>query len=182
MAELIQGKDFVVFFRRVIDQKKQDAGKVRFQTEHTFNSEKEVETTNTKDGVVNSITDGETSGEFTSLAYRESDPDTIVMWKEMRKWFANKDKVECWQVDLGSKREKEGKEVYDVDYYQGYFKNFEISAPSDDKVELSYEMAIDGKGVQGVDALTESQKAAVEAAQYAYHTLAKEAEGSGDLV
>ena len=177
--ELIQGKDLIVFFRRVIDQKKQDAGKVRFQTEHTINSEKEVESTNTKDGVVNSISDGETSGDFTSLAYRETDPDTIVMWKEMRKWFNAKDKVEVWQVDLGSGRAKDGKTVYDVDYYQGYFKNFEISAPSDDKVELSYEMAIDGNGVQAVDSLTETQKAAVEAAQYAYHTLAKETGTTG---
>ncbi|MFI3124857.1 phage major tail protein, TP901-1 family [Streptococcus suis] len=179
--ELIQGKDLIVFFRRVADQKKQDAGKVRFQTEHTINSEKEVETTNTKDGVVNSITDGETSGEFTSLAYREN-VDTVNMWKEMRKWYLAKDKVEVWQVDLGSKRQNGGKEVYDVDYYQGYLKNFEISAPSDDKVELSYEMAMDGNGVQAVDSLTETQKAAVEAAQYAYHTLAKETDVSGSSI
>lgn len=179
---LIQGKDLIVFFRRVADQKKQDAGKVRFQTEHTINSEKEVESTNTKDGVVNSISDGETSGSFTSLAYRESDPDTVLMWKEMRKWFNAKDKVEVWQVDLGSGREVEGKTVYDVDYYQGYLKNFEISAPSDDKVELSYEMAIDGNGVQATDTLTDSQKAAVEAVQYAYHTLAKETDASGVAV
>ncbi|HEL1740170.1 TPA: phage major tail protein, TP901-1 family [Streptococcus suis] len=179
--ELIQGKDLVVFFRRVIDQKKQDAGKVRFQVEHTINSEKEVETTITKDGVVNSITDGETSGDFTSLAYREN-VDTVNMWKEMRKWYLAKDKVEVWQVDLGSKRQHEDKEVYDVDYYQGYFKNFEISAPSDDKVELSYEMTMDGNGVQAVDSLTATQKAAVEAAQYDYHTLAKETEVSGSSV
>lgn len=175
---LIQGKDLIVFFRRVIDQTKQDAGKVRFQTEHTINSEKEVESTSTKDGVVNSISDGETSADFTSLAYREN-IDTVNMWKEMRKWYLAKDKVEVWQVDLGSARVEGGKTVYDVDYYQGYFKNFEISAPSDDKVELSYEMAIDGNGVQAVDSLTETQKAAVEAAQYAYHTLAKETDATG---
>ena len=81
---LIQGKDLIAFFRRVADQKKQDAGKVRFQTEHTINSEKEVESTSTKDGVVNSISDGETSADFTSLAYCEN-VDTVNMWKEMRK-------------------------------------------------------------------------------------------------
>ena len=47
MAELMQGKDYIAFFRRVKDQKKQDAGKVRFQTELTLNAEKEVETTKT---------------------------------------------------------------------------------------------------------------------------------------
>ena len=113
MAELILGKDLMVFFRRVKDQKTQDAAKVRFQTEHTINAEKEVETTKTKDGVVNSISDGEVSGEFVSLAYRE-DGTTTEMWREMRKWFIAGDKVECWQVDLASKRMSGSKEVYDV--------------------------------------------------------------------
>ncbi|MEQ9763259.1 phage major tail protein, TP901-1 family [Streptococcus sp. ZJ151] len=181
MAELIQGKDLIAFFRRVKDQKIQDAGKIRFQTEHTINSEKESESTSTKDGQVNTVIDGENSAEFTSLAYRE-DKDTVNMWKELRKWYNAREKVEFWQVDLGSKREEGGKEVYDVDYFQGYFTNFEISAPSDDKVELSYEYAIDGNGIQATDSLTESQKTAVEAAQYDYHTLAKETEASGEKV
>lgn len=173
MTELVLGKDLMVFFRRVKDQKTQDAAKVRFQTEHTFNAEKEVEATKTKDGVVNSISDGEVSGEFVSLAYRE-DGTTVEMWREMQKWFFAGDKVECWQVDLASKRMSGGKEIYNVEYYQGYLKNFETSAPADDKVELSYEMAIDGNGIISTDSLTEAQKKAVASAQYDYHTLAKE--------
>lgn len=173
MTELILGKDLMVFFRRVKDQKTQDAAKVRFQTEHKINAEKEVETIKTKDGVVNSISDGEVSGEFVSLAYRE-DGTTTEMWREMRKWFIAGDKVECWQADLASKRMSGAKEVYDIEYYQGYLKNFEISAPADDKVELSYEMAIDGNGIISTDSLTEAQKKAVASAQYDYHTLAKE--------
>lgn len=171
MATLINGKDLIVFFRRFEDRATQDAGKVRFQTEHTLNTEKETESTITKDGNVNTITDGESSGEFTSLAYREEDPKTINMWRELRKWYKANDLVEVWQVDLGSK-DKSGK--YDVEYYQGYFSNFEISAPADDKVELSYEMAINGNGIEAKDTLTETQLAAVEAAMYDYHTLAAE--------
>ena len=181
MADLIQGKDYIAFFRRLKDRTKQDAGKVRFQTELTLNAEKEVETTKTKDGVVNSVSDGETSGEFTSLAYRE-DKDTVNMWKEMRKWFRDTDKIEVWIVDIGSKRTEGGKTKYDVEYYQGYFKNFEISAPADDKVELTYEMAIDGNGIIHTDELTASQKLALEASQYEYHTLAKEEAKSGEEV
>ena len=60
MADLIQGKDYIAFFRRLKDRTKQDAGKVRFQTELTLNAEKEVETTKTKDGVGNSVSEGET--------------------------------------------------------------------------------------------------------------------------
>ena len=181
MAELILGKDVVAFFRRYKDRTKQDAGKVRFQSELTINSEKEVESTKTKDGVVNSISDGETSGEFKSLAYRE-DGETVNMWKEMRKWFKAGDKIECWIVDLGSKKEVSGEDKYDVEYYQGYFKNFELSAPADDKVELSYEVAIDGNGILHTDKLTATQKQAVESAQYNYHTLEKETNGEGVAV
>lgn len=178
MADLILGKDVIAFFRRYADRTKQDAGKVRFQSELSIKSEKNVESTKTKDGVVNSISDGETSGEFKSLAYRE-DGDTVNMWKEMRKWFKANDKIECWIVDLGSKKQVEGVDKYDVEYYQGYFKNFELSAPSDDKVELSYEVAIDGNGILHTDKLTETQKQAVASAQYNYHTLEKETDGSG---
>lgn len=181
MPQLIQGKELLVFFRRYKDRQTVDAGKIRFQTEHTINSEKETESTKTKDGVVNTISDGETSGEFTSLAYRE-DTDTVNMWHEMRKWFKDGDRVECWQVDLGSKRMQGSKEVYDVDYYQGYLKNFEISAPADGPVELSYELAVDGNGVTGTDTLTESQKKAVATAQYDYQTLAKLSQETGEGV
>ena len=97
----------------------------------------------------------------------------------MRKWFRNTDKIEVWIVDLASKHEDGGVEKYDVEYYQGFFKNFEISAPADDKVELTYEMAIDGNGVIDTDTLTETQKSAINKAQYEYHTLAKEAEATG---
>jgi len=181
MPELMLGKDYVVFFRRLKDQVKQDAGKVRFQVELTINPEKEIESTKTKDGVVNSISDGETSGEFKSLAYRE-DGDTVNMWKEMRKWFMNNEKIECWVVDIGSVRQSGGKEIYDVEYYQGYFKSFELSAPADDKIELSYEMAINGNGVIHTDSLTDSQKKAIATAQYDYHTLAKETAAAGRSV
>ena len=54
-----------------------------------------------------------------------------------------------------------------------------MSAPADDKVELSYEIAIDGNGILHTDKLTETQKQAVESAQYNYHTLEKETDGTG---
>ena len=46
-------------------------------------------------------------------------------------------------------------------------------------MELSYEVAIDGNGILHTDSLTETQKQAVESAQYNYHTLEKETDGTG---
>ena len=176
MAHTTNGKDRLAFFRLWENRTKDDAARIRFQTEHEVSSEMETDTTTTKDGSVNSIADGENSIEFTSIAYVEDDADTINMWKEMRRWYRAKKLVEAWDVDLSSARENKdtGKTEYDVDYYQGRLTEFSLTAPSDEVVELKYTLTVDGTGVEGKDTLTEAQQAAVEAAQYAYHTLAKE--------
>lgn len=168
--ELILGKDVLAFFRRYKDRATQDAGKIRFQTEHSVSMEKENESEITKDGVVNTITDGENTAEFTSYAYME-DGDTVNMWKELKKWYRAGDLVEFWQVFLGTKNDQD---QYDVEYFQGYFTSFELSASADGKVELTYSFAINGNGVEAKDSLTEKQKAAIKNALYEYHTLAKE--------
>lgn len=90
------------------------------------------------------------------------------MWKELREWFKEGAIVEIWQVDLSSK----SSENYEVDYFQGYFKSFEISAPADGKVELSASYAINGNGAEGKDTLSEDQQQAVSSAQYEYQKMA----------
>lgn len=176
MAELIQGKSFLLFFRRFADAKKQNAAKLRFQTEHSIKMEKETETTKTKDGVVNSLSDGENTIDIKSLAYKE-DENTTATWKELRKWFKAGDIVEAWQVDLTSEKNKE----YEVDYFQGYFKSFEISAPADGKVELSATYAINGNGVEHKDKLTTEQQQAASSAQYEYAKMEATKENSFEM-
>lgn len=173
MAELIQGKSFLLFFRRLADAKTKDAAKLRFQTEHAIKMEKETEATKTKDGIVNALSDGENTVDMSSLAYVE-DTETKAMWKELKAWFKAGDIVEVWQVDLTS--EKSGD--YEVDYFQGYFKSFEISAPADGKVELSATYAINGNGAEGKDKLTEEQQQAASSAQYEYQKMAKNSTSS----
>lgn len=170
MATAINGKDLLVFFRRFADKATVDARRNRFQTEHTVSAEKETNSTTTKDGNLNSIADGESTAEFTSIAYREDGQEVIELWKEMRKWFRDNELVEFWQVDLGSKH---GADLYDVDYYQGHFTSFELSAPADDLVELSFEFAIDARGVEDhEDTLTTEQLQAIQSGMYDYETLA----------
>lgn len=173
MPQAINGKDLLAFFRRFADRATVDARRNRFQTEHTVSAEKETNSTTTKDGPLNSIADGESTAEFTSIAYREDGADVIALWKQMRKWFRDNELVEFWQVDFGSRRTEDGKEVFDVDYYQGKFTSFELSAPADDLVELSFEFAIDGKGVEDhTDTLTAEQLQAIQSGMYDYETLA----------
>lgn len=167
MAELIQGKNFLLFFRKLAEAKSKSAAKLKFQTEHSIKMEKETEATKTKDGVINSLSDGENTIDITSLAYVE-DKKTKAMWKELREWFKEGAIVEIWQVDLSSK----SSENYEVDYFQGYFKSFEISAPADGKVEFSASYAINGNGAEGKDTLSEDQQQAVSSAQYEYQKMA----------
>ena len=176
-AEIINGKDYLSFFRRYADRTKNDAAAIRFMTEVTVKLEKETDSTSTVDGKVSSISDGDNTLDVKSIAYRTENPEVVEMWKQMREWFLNEEVVEVWNVDIKSGKKNSGtsKTEYLVDYFQGKFTEFEMKSAADGKVELSYSYAIDGRGVWNhKDALTDEQELAVKAAQYAYHTLAKE--------
>ena len=175
--EVMDGKDLLTFFRLLKDKKTADASRIRFMTEQTLSMEKETDSQTTVDGIVSSVADGENTIEFSSLAYRDTDAETIEMWKELRNWYLNNETVEVWNVDIKSgKKNVSEKTEYLVDYFQGKFTSFELKAAADGKVELSYSYTIDGKGhFDKKDTLTPEQEAAVAAANYAYNTLAKEA-------
>lgn len=176
-AEIINGKDYLSFFRRYADRSKKDAAAIRFMTEVSVKLEKETDSTSTVDGKVSSVSDGDNTLDVKSIAYRTEDPEVVEMWKQMREWFLNEEVVEIWNVDIKSGKENSDthKTEYLVDYFQGKFTEFEMTSAADGKVELSYSYAIDGRGIWNhKDALTDEQQLAVKAAQYAYHTLAKE--------
>lgn len=175
--EVMDGKDLLTFFRLLKDKKTADASRIRFMTEQTLSMEKETDSQTTVDGIVSSVADGENTIEFSSLAYRDTDTETIEMWKELRNWYLNNETVEVWNVDIKSgKKNGSEKTEYLVDYFQGKFTSFEMKSSADGKVELSYSYTIDGKGLfDKKDTLTPEQEAAVAAANYAYNTLAKEA-------
>ena len=175
--EVMDGKDLLTFFRLLKDKKTADASRIRFMTEQTLSMEKETDSQTTVDGIVSSVADGENTIEFSSLAYRDTDAETIEMWKELRNWYLNNETVEVWNVDIKSgKKNGSEKTEYLVDYFQGKFTSFELKASADGKVELSYSYTIDGKGLfDKKDTLTTEQEAAVAAANYAYNKLAKEA-------
>ncbi|MBF0843830.1 phage major tail protein, TP901-1 family, partial [Streptococcus danieliae] len=59
MAELLLGKNLILFFRDYAERATADASKLRFQVEHTISLEKESEATSTKDGKIVAISDGE---------------------------------------------------------------------------------------------------------------------------
>ena len=174
MAQLISGRNLILFFREYAERANEDGAKLRFQTEHSISFEKESEATLTKDGVINTIADGENTADITPLAYVD-DEGTIETWKTLRNMFRRNALVELWEVDI-TNATADNLEV-DPTYYQGYFTSFEISAPADGQVELSYSFAINGNGVEGTDTLTAEQLEAVQSTLYEYKTI--QATGAG---
>ena len=178
--EVMDGKDLLTFFRLLKEKNTADASRIRFMTEQTLSMEKETDSQTTVDGIVSSVADGENTIEFSALAYRDTDTETIEMWKELRNWYLNNETVEVWNVDIKSGKKNSTQQTeYLVDYFQGKFTSFGLKAAADGKVELSYSFTIDGKGhFDKRDTLTPTQEAAVAAANYAYNKLAK-ATGAG---
>lgn len=170
MAELIQGKNLVLFFRERAKHAEEDGAKLRFQTEHSISKTKETEATATKDGIINSIADGEVTAEVSSLAYND-DKETIETWRKLEDCFDRSALMEMWEVDI-TDATVDNPNV-NATYYQGYFTDFELTAPSDANVELSYSFAINGKGVKGEDILSEEQLNAVQGAIYDYEKIQK---------
>ena len=180
--EVMDGKDLLTFFRLLKEKNTADASRIRFMTEQTLSMEKETDSQTTVDGIVSSVADGENTIEFSALAYRDTDTETIEMWKELRNWYLDNETVEVWNVDIKSGKENSASHQteYLVDYFQGKFTSFELKAAADGKVELSYSFTIDGKGhFDEKDTLTTEQQAAVAAANYAYNKLAKATGGAG---
>ena len=179
--EVMDGKDLLTFFRLLKEKNTADASRIRFMTEQTLSMEKETDSQTTVDGIVSSVADGENTIEFSALAYRDTDTETIEMWKELRNWYLDNETVEVWNVDIKSGKKNSTQQTeYLVDYFQGKFTSFELKAAADGKVELSYSFTIDGKGLfDQKDTLTTEQQAAVAAANYAYNKLAKTAGAAG---
>lgn len=162
---LINGKNMLLFARLYKDRTEQSATKIRFQTEHSIDMGMESDSVVTKDGVMQSITDGDNTIDMSSLAYND-DEETIFGWRYLRdEGFKKKELVEIWQVDLDSLNEGQ----YDVDYFQGYLTSFNLSAPADGNVTLDYTYAINGVGARGTDTVDIE---AIQQALYDYQVMA----------
>ena len=149
MARLISGKDVLALFREYDKRNTEDGTRIRFQSEVSLSEETSVEGTATTDGIYNTVSDGENTAEFTSLAYTE-DTDTIELWKELKNFRRNNTYMEMWIIyNVG--------DTQTAEYMTGYITSFEMSASADGQVELSYSFAIDGNPIEGTETLTDEQ-------------------------
>lgn len=166
--ELLSGRDVIAFMRAKKNETKEDATKIRFATDVSVSWEKETDSVATMDGNVNTVSDGETTLEFTSIAYTD-DEGRLGMWAELHDYYLANERIGSWLVML---TKDDGKDL-DAWYFEGRITSFDMDASADGQVELTMTVSVDGNGVRGTDSLTEAQMDAVNAIDYEYKTLSK---------
>lgn len=142
MVEAVKGQDVILMFRPLTLAGTEAAKKLAFQTEHEVSSSRDVESTPTKDGNIQSLGSIEQEISATSLLTKGS-----AELEAMEDAYENGDVIEVWEADLS----QEGTEAdtFKGKYYQSYMTEFTKTANSEDNVEISMSFAVNGLGQRG---------------------------------
>ncbi len=162
MFEPKKGKDKILMFRMLKDMETKDAAKLALQTEHELSYEREVNTTQTKDGAI--VTDGGMEVTMSISAVASADEVNGMLFEAVKKG----ETLECWEIDLSAKGSAENK--YKALYMRGKLNSWSLPASVEDLVEVETEMNIDGIPQEGEVTLTAEQ---TELILYAFQDLSK---------
>jgi len=168
MAEMQQGRDKILLFRRLADSGT-EAGKLVFQTEHTFSYSVPLDRIVTKDGTIIKV--GELEAEV-SIEAIQAKQDPV---KDMLATAAKKrEKLELWEVTVDEElKNDDGK--YPAVYAQGYLDSWENGAGAEDEATVSSNFIVELEPQEGFATLTEEQENAV---QYAFRDTTAEPAGA----
>lgn len=158
MAEMQQGKDKILLFRRLKDAESDVAAKLVFQTEHTFSYNRDMDKIITKDGVVVKVGELEAEVDIDAIQAKE-DPTYDMLEEAMKKG----EKLELWEVNVDEDLKEDDK--YPAVYCQGYLESWEPASSAEDEAELSSKFIVELEPQTGMATLTEAQESAV---QYAF--------------
>jgi len=156
-AEMLQGKNKILLFRKLSEQTK-TAAKLVFQTEHTFSYSRSLDRIVTKDGTVVKV--GELEAEVSIEAIQSKDDPVAPMLKEAA---IKGEKLELWEVTVDEDL-KEG-DKYPATYCQEYLDSWENGAGSEDEATISSNFIVELEPQFGLATLTADQQTAV---QYAF--------------
>ena len=168
MAEMLQGRNKILLFRRLGDT--EDGAKLVFQTEHTFSFDRELEKIVTKDGTVIKV--GELESEVSIEAIQAKEDAVFGMLQDA---VIKGEKLELWEVTVDDDLKDED-DKYPAVYAQGYLEGWELPAGAEDEAEISSTFQVELEPQFGYTALTEEQ---MDAVQYAFIEL-DETQDSGD--
>ena len=152
MIKPIYGKDKILMFRLLDNATEENATKLGLQIEHTLSSERNVDSTQTKDGPITSDGGVEYSLELTAVA---SQDDVNTMLKQS----VDEQKVlEVWEINLAGEKEEE---KYPALYMQGKLESWELPANVEELAEISTTLKIDGKPQEGFATLSKEEEQAI---------------------
>ena len=159
MAEVTQGKQVILLVRRLDEATKKTAAKPLFQIEHTISYERSLDTTQTKDGAVNSDGGLEVTLSLNGLASKDDENEY------MKKAVKDGAIMEFWSVDLSQEGTSDNVGKYKAEYMRGKVSSWEVPYNAEDLVEISTEANIDGVPQEGYATVAED---VIKKAQYAF--------------
>lgn len=162
MAEAVKGINRIILMRPYSLRTTEAAGRMAFQTEHEKSSSRDSNSTVTKDGNIQSLSEVVVEYSLTTLMAREDE-----VRDKLEEAYLKGELVEFWDIDKTAAVTEAGVNLgkYPATYYQGYLTEWSESAGSEDNVEVSLSAGMNGAGVKGYATLTAEQAAVV---QYAY--------------
>lgn len=165
MAEVVQGMDRILKFRRKSKQSTAAAARMLFQTQHEKSSSIDSESTVTKDGTINSLSDEVVGFSLTCLMAQKDEARN-----DIEAAYHSKELIELWDIDVTAPIPQGDTDAgkYPCTYYQGYITEWSESCPTDSAVEISISIAINGAGVRGNVPVDDAEIEAVR--QYAFAT------------
>ncbi|WP_202809312.1 phage major tail protein, TP901-1 family [Staphylococcus equorum] len=165
-----KGSKTVLFFQAK-DDSSVDGNSLRlaFQTEHTFNSERETIEETTKDGVLKGVGEQNANIEFTCYVVRDN--ATYILLNDA---YKKGEEIQAWEVDI---TEETTSGLYPATYVQGTLSSFNRTSSQDSYTELSSTFNVNLSPQEGEVTLTPEQFAAV---QYAFHDFGDLAGGTTD--
>jgi TP901-1 family phage major tail protein len=168
MAEMQEGKDKILLFRKLSEQNT-EAAKLVFQTEHTFSYSRSLDRIVTKDGTIVKV--GELESEVSIEAIQSKQDPTREMLEEAAK---GGEKLELWEVTVDEELKEDDK--YPAVYAQGYLDSWESTSSAEDESTVSSNFIVELEPQKGMATLTEEQE---EAVQYAFKDTVADGAGGG---
>lgn len=152
----VYGKDRFLMFRLYKDRATKAAIKLAFQTTHTWKYEAKSDSTDTKDGSINSP----------ATPVATLDIEAVSSLDEVNKFLADavlhSEKLEVWDINLADVK---GDGKYGATYGQGYLQSWEVPSEVGKLVNLKTAMNIDQIPQDGEVEFTTDQQNQI---QYAF--------------
>ena len=154
MAEAIRGINRILLMRPYSERETMAAGRMAFQTSHEKSSSRDANSTITKDGNINSLSEVVVEYSLTTIMAKDD-----VVREALEKAYLHGELVEFWDIDRTAAGD-DGK--FPATYYQGYLTEWGESAGAEDSVEISLSAAINGAGIRGCATLSNDQANVVQ--------------------